>query len=262
MNRFFRCNFVLLGLGALLGGCSVYVPMLGAAPEIRQKGEVEVTGAWSLTNRVDASVTYSPLNHLLVHAATSSKGGGHQESNDSSSFAQNNQYELAVGTYWPLGKQWLVGGLAGFGQAHSEARYTDDGDVKLNIFGNRQPIQHEFDAIYAKYSAEVYGIWQPSERVSLGLTYRLVQLRLTDVTDRYVPVQAGPILRSEPMLFLRVRPGEGLLQLQAAVGASGTIGYDRRAALDETDPARQFKLGNGYLSLGVAFYPHLLWQKK
>jgi hypothetical protein len=236
--------------------------MMGAAPDIRQKGELEVAGSWSLTNRVDASATYSPLSHLLVRAAVSSKGGGHQAANDSSSYAQNNQYELGVGTYWPLGKQWLIGGLVGFGQAHSEARYTDDGDVSLTIFGRREPIKHQFDAIYAKYSAELYGTWQASEHVSLGLAYRLVQLRLTDVTDRHVPVQNGPILRYEPMLYLRVRPGEGVVQLQAALGTSAAFGYDKRNALDETDPARQFKLGYGYASLGIAFYPHLLWRQK
>ncbi|QKG55425.1 hypothetical protein GKZ68_01480 [Hymenobacter sp. BRD128] len=261
METFLR-YCLLSGLGALLGGCSVYVPMLGAAPEIRQKGELEVTGAWSLTNRVDASATYSPLRHLLVRAAVSSKGGGHQEANDSASFAQNNQYELNVGTYWPLGKQWLLGGLAGFGQAHSQARYTDDGDVSFNIFGYRQPIRHQFDAIYAKYSAEIYGTWQASEWVSLGLACRLVQLRLTDVTDRYVPVQAGPIVRYEPMLYLRVRPNGGPVQCQAALGTSATFGYDGRRALDQADPARQFRLGYGYASLGIAFYPHLLWQGK
>ena len=261
MNLLFRYCLVT-GLGALLGGCSVYVPMLGAAPDIRQKGELEVSGAWSLTNRVDASITYSPLNHLLVRAATSSKGGGHSLANDSSSFAQTNQYELGVGTYWPLSKQWLVGGLVSFGQAHSEARYTDDGDLDLTIFGRREPIRHEFDAIYAKYSAEAYGTWQASERVSLGLSYRLVQLRLTDVTDRYVPVTASPILRYEPMFFVRVRPGEGVVQLQGALGTSAAFGYDKRRALDEDDPARQFKLGYGYASLGIAFYPHLLWRKK
>jgi hypothetical protein len=68
-------RYALLGLGALLlGGCSVYTPMLGAAPEIRGKGELEATAAWSFTNRLDVSATYSPLPHLLVRAAASTKG--------------------------------------------------------------------------------------------------------------------------------------------------------------------------------------------
>lgn len=247
-----------------LASCSVYVPMQGAAPAIRQRGEVEVAGSWSLTNRLEAGATYSPASHLLVRAAISTKGGRH-EPTDSSSYAHVNQYELAVGTYWPLGPHWLVGGLAGFGQAHAEAQYDDDGSTFIH-FGNYEPHKHRFDAIYGKFSGEVYGIWQPSPVVSTGLSCRLVQLRLTDVTDWGVPVRSSPLLRAEPMFFFRVRPNSGLgpswVQLQAALGFSTTLGYDERTTPDAADPARQFKLGRSYLSVGVALYPHMLWQKK
>jgi hypothetical protein len=250
-------------LGALLlGGCSVYMPMLGAAPEIRAKGELEATAAWSLTNRLDMGATYSPVRHLLVRAAASTKGGGRSAApNDSSSYSRTTQYELAVGTYWPLGEHWLVGGLAAFGQTHAEARYDDDGTARL--FSFRNPTRHQFDARYHKYSGEAYLTCQPSHRVSLGLAYRVVQVRLTDVTDLGVPVQSAPVLRGEPMLFVRLGPPAEPRpwQMQLAVGSSGTFGYRERAAADRADPARQFKLGRGYLSLGVAFYPHLLWQK-
>jgi hypothetical protein len=256
-------RYAVLGLGALLlGGCSVYAPMLGAAPEIRAKGELEATAAWSLTNRFDVGATYSPVRHLLVRAAASTKGGGRTAApNDSSSYSQVNQYELAVGTYWPLGEHWLVGGLAGFGQTHAEARYTDDGTVR--IFSFRDPAPHLFDAHYRKYSGEAYVTYQPTPALSLGLSYRVVQVRLTDVTDFGVPVRAAPVLRGEPMFFLRVRPSlSELFQLQMAVGGSSTFGYNELTAADRTDPARQFKLGRGYLSVGVAFYPHMLWRKK
>jgi hypothetical protein len=256
-------RYALLGLGALLlGGCSVYTPMLGAAPEIRAKGELEATAAWSLTNRFDVGATYSPVRHLLVRAAASTKGADRPAApNDSSSYAETNQYALAVGTYWPLGTHWLVGGLAGFRQARSQARYTDDGTVRL--FSFRDPARHEFEARYRSYSGEAYATYQPSPTLSLGLVYRVVQVRLTDVTDLGVPVRAAPILRSEPMFFVRVRPGHSeLWQLQAAVGSSTTFGYNERTAADRADPARQFKLGRGYLSVGVAFHPHVLWRKE
>lgn len=96
--------------------------------------------------------------------------------------------------------------------------------------------------------------------MGLGLAYRLVQLRLTDVTDLGLPVQSAPVLRYEPMLYSRLRPpvGEGLVQLQAALGVSGTFGYDDRTTGDRADPSRQFKVGRGYKSVGVAVYPHLL----
>ncbi|MGI4875150.1 MAG: hypothetical protein ACRYFX_28680 [Janthinobacterium lividum] len=256
-----RWHALVIPAVGLLGGCSVYTPMQGAAPEIRHKGELEATGSWSLTNRVEAAITYSPLNHLLVRAATGSKGGGHPLQ-DSASFSQLNQYELAVGTYWPLGPHWLVGGLAGFGQAHAEAHYAFDGDTFI-YFGS--PAYHRFNAIYGKYSGEAYATWQPSPRTSMGLSYRVVQLRLTDVTDNGVPVAAAPILRYEPMLYLRWWPGsveQGLVQVQLAIGVSSTFGYDERSTTARLDPARQFKLSRGYTSLGLAFYPHLLWQHK
>ena len=245
----------------LLSGCSVYTPMLGAAPETRGKGELEAIAAWSFTNRLDVGATYSPVPHLLVRAAASTKGSGRPAAaNDSTTYAQTNQYELAVGTYWPLGKHWLVGGLAAFGQAHAQAQYEDDGTTLLRL-GILQPQRHQFDARYRKYSGEAYVTYQPSPRISLGLAYRVVQLRLTDATDFGVPVQSAPILRSEPMFFLRVRPGlSELVQVQLAAGSSGTFGYSERTA-DRADPARQFKLGRGYLSLGLAFYPHVLWRK-
>jgi hypothetical protein len=247
---------LLLGLSS----CSVYVPMQGAAPEIRAKGEVEVTGSWALTNRVDFGTTYSPVSHLLVRAAASFKGSVPTYP-DSTSYSQNNQYELALGTYWPLGEHWLVGGLAGFGQAHAQARYIDDGATILTF---REPIQHQLDAKYSKYLGEVYATYQPSPLASFGVAYRVVQLRLTDVTDRGVPVAAAPILRQEPMFFFRLRPefAQRSLQFQLALGASNAFGYDRRTANDEGNPARQFKLGRSYTSVGIAFYPHLLWQKK
>lgn len=258
-----KYSYVVLSLGSwLLGGCSVYTPMLGAAPGLKAKGELEVTAAWSLTNRLDVGATYSPVRHLLVRAAASTKGGRSATPNDSSSYSRTAQYELAVGTYWPLGQHWLVGGLAGFGQTHAEARYDDDGTARLLLF--RNPTRHQFDAHYHKYSAEAYATYQPSPRVSLGLAYRVVQVRLTDVTDLGAPVRAAPVLRGEPMLFVRLGPPAGprLWQMQLALGGSTTFGYNERTAADRADPARQFKLGRGYLSLGVAFYPHRLWQTK
>ncbi|TVT37637.1 hypothetical protein FNT36_20910 [Hymenobacter setariae] len=238
------------------------MPMQGAAPEIRAKGEVEITGSWALSDRVDFGVTYSPVPHLLVRAATSFKGSrpGPGQGLDSASYAKNNQYELAVGTYWPLGQHWLVGGLAGFGRAHAQARYIDDGST---LFTFREPIRHQLDGNYSKYSGEAYATFQPSPLVSLGLAYRVVQLRLTDITDQGVPVATAPILRQEPMFYFRLRPefAQRSLQLQLALGASNTFGY-RRGANDEADPARQFKLGRSYTSVGIAFFPHLLKQKK
>jgi hypothetical protein len=103
-------RYALLGLGALLlSGCSVYTPMLGAAPEIRDKGELEATAAWSLTDRLDVGATYSPVRHVLVRAAASTKGPL-SASDSARKYAQVNQYELGVGTSgrWASGCWWAA----------------------------------------------------------------------------------------------------------------------------------------------------------
>ncbi|WP_382311958.1 hypothetical protein [Hymenobacter bucti] len=240
-----------------LSGCSVYVPMQGAAPDIRAKGELEVSGGWSLTNRLDFGATYSPLPHLLVRAAASFKGSAPAHP-DSANYLQNKQYELAAGTYWPLGERWLVGGLAGFGRAHARARYQEDGFALLS-----SAVQHQFDAHYNRYFSETYLTCKVGALATLGLSYRLVQLRLTEATDQSVAVQASPIWRHEPMVFFRVRPSEDSpVQFQAAVGASRSAHYDEQTAGDRYDPARQFRTTRSYVSVGVALYPHLLRQRR
>jgi hypothetical protein len=259
-----RC--AVAGLGALLlGGCSVYVPMQGAAPAIRAKGELELAGSWSLTNRLEAGTAYSPAPHVLVRAAASSKPAlGASDGNVK--YSRITQYELAAGTYWPLGQRGLVGGLVAFGRAHASAHYTNDDEdgyaMDPQLPANIVP--HQFDAIYSKYAGEAYSTWQASPRLSAGLACRVVQLRLTDVTDYGVPVRSAPILRYESMLFCRLRPAgqSGAVQLQAAAGWSSAFGYDQRRTDDDFDSARQFKLNRSYVSVGVTFYPHVLWQRK
>ena len=258
-----RClGCLLLGLAA--SGCSVYVPMQGAAPNIRRQGELEVSGSWSLTNRLEAAATYSPLPHLLVRVAASSKGS-RPNSGDSTAYAHVGQYELALGTYWPLGPNWLVGGLVGTGQAHPDALFRGDGgSLQGFVLINRDPL-HRFEGSYRKHSAELYAVWQPGPRVGFGVSGRLVQTRLTNVTDLGAPVAAAPSWRAEPMFFARFWPRglrPGLLQVQVAMGASRTLGYDPLTAGDYHDPARQFKINHSYASVGVALYPHVWWQHR
>ena len=38
--------------------------------------------------------------------------------------------------------------------------------------------------------------------------------------------------------------------------------YNEQTAGDHYDPAQRFKTTRSYVSVGVAFFPHLLWQKK
>lgn len=260
MRKLFYLTYWLPGLAGGLGACTAYVPMLGAAPAIRQRGETEVSGDWSLSNRFGVAASYAPLPHVLLRAAASSKSGGYP--GHDSTYLRNTQYELSVGTFWPLGKHWLLGGLASYGRAHAQARYQDDGQARL--FRGRNPVQHELEARYRLLSAAGYVSYQAAPRTSFGLALRLTQLRLADLTDRG---QLGPpatVLRAEPMLFVRLRPRQSseLVQLQAAVGTSLTPGYDSRGTDDLSDPLRQFRLGRGYASVGVLLYPQVLWRRK
>ncbi|RZK53766.1 MAG: hypothetical protein EOO59_12115 [Hymenobacter sp.] len=154
------------------------------------------------------------------------------------------------------------GGLLGFGQAHTEARYEHDYPLFSSPYLQRKNFQ--FDARYLKYSGEAFVTWQLGRATSLGLAYRLVQLRLNDVTDQGTPVMAAPILRHEPMLYFRLRPPQanGLVQFQVAMGLSSTAGFNDRLPYDHDDPVAQFQVARSYVSLGLAFYPHVLWQRR
>jgi hypothetical protein len=72
------------------------------------------------------------------------------------------------------------------------------------------------------------------------------------------------MLRQEPMFYFRLRPeiAQRSLHVQLALGSSAAFSYHSSTGGVTTDPARQFRLGKGYVSLGLAFYPHLWWQKK
>ena len=245
---------------SLLSACTVYVPLQGAAPDIRRRGEVEAVGSWSLSNRFDAAATYSPLPHVLLRAAASSKNGGYPGRD--STYRLSSQYELGLGTYWPLGQDWLVGGLVSYGRAHAQARYIDDGDFRL--FRRSNFVQHELDARYQLLSAQGYVSLQAAPRASFGLALRLAQLRLTELTERGQPAPLATFWQAEPMLFVRLRPAQApeLVQFQLALGTSASPGYNSRRLDDRADPLRQFRLGSSYISVSALLYPHVLWQRK
>lgn len=252
LTRFAGC-----GLAILLGGCATYVPLQCAAPAIHAKGEVEAAAAWSFTNRGEASLTYSPASHLLVRVA----GGLKHDARSDSLRLLSRQLELGVGTYWPIGSWLLVGGLAGLGQAHVEARYRNDYQT---FSGNSR--YHELDARYRTYFGEAYVTAQTGPTTSVGAAYRVTQLRFGEVMDLGAPASIPTILRSEPTVFVRTRPALGAtrpVQLQLALAATRTFGYDEATPpADDTDLVRPFRRGKLYVMLGVQFYPHVLWQKE
>jgi len=250
-------RFLLLLM--LLGttSCAVYMPMQGAAPDIRDQHQVEVRASTFLS-RWEASAAYSPLRHVLVRGAF-----GRRSDSDDSIYWRGHQYEVAAGTYWPLGKQWLVGGLGGYGQVRSQVRYRDDGG--LILLGPAE--QHQFSMRANKVFGEAYVIHQASDVVSFGATYRTTRLYFDELTDVGVPVDLRRLTRAEPMVFMRVSLGGSAtgtdrpIQLQFSVGTSVSAGYSERQP-DPDESRRQVRRGRTYVAVGVGILPHRLAKLK
>ena len=244
-------------LSQLLAGCAVYMPIQCAAPQITDQHQTELTGSSYLNNRYEVAGAYSPVRHLLVRAAYS-----RLNDRSDSTYYRGHQYELAAGTYWPLGTQWLVGGLGGFGQARSEARYQGSGSL---ISIGPRPIQHVFDAYYNKLFGEAYGIFQASETISFGAAYRITRVSFTSLTDAGAPVNLSSMVRSEPMVFFRVRLGDGptatrSIQLQAALGTSRSFGYDPSFSAPSSADY-QLQQSRAYTTIGISVFPHCLFRQ-
>ncbi|MDB5269496.1 MAG: hypothetical protein JWP58_2536 [Hymenobacter sp.] len=253
--------FVFLStcLSLSLTSCVVYMPMQCAAPQITDKKQGELTLSTYLNGRADIAGTYSPVPHLLVRAAYSNLRDDPKPKD--STYYRGHQYDVSVGTYWRLGNQWLVGALGGFGQAQSAAAYTRTGF----IFGS--PTRYEFDTRYNKVFGEVYGTLRATDALSFGAAYRVTQVNYTHLTNLGAPVDLSGMTRSEPMVFVRVRLGNGPtedrpVQLQAAWGTSATFGYNEKDPNPNSDPGvRDLKQNRGYATIGIAVFPHCLFRK-
>ena len=239
-----------------LTGCVVYMPMQCAAPQINDRNQAEITGSSYLNGRVEVAGTYSPVRHLLVRAAYSNLGGNPKDS----SYYRGRQYDVGMGTYWQVGPRWLVGGLAGYGQARSEAGFAERGF----LFGSGRNERHDFDVRFNKVFGEVYAMFQPNDVFSLGAAYRVNQVNFTTFTDRGTPVDLSSMARGEPMIFVRARLGHGPantrpVQLQLAWGGSGTFGYREGRDEPTISSVGRLKQGRGYTTFGVSVFLHCLF---
>lgn len=252
--------FLSICCGFFLTSCVVYQPTQCAAPQITGPRQGEITASSYLNGRYELSGTYSPLPHLLVRASTGSLRSDSRDTRDSA-YYRGHHYDFGLGTYWRLGSQLVVGGLGGVGQARNEAAYS------LGGFILGYPTHYEFDARYNKLFGELYGIFQAGDFISLGAAYRVTQVNFTTLTDHGIPLELSSMTRSEPMLFLRVRIGDGPfedrpLQLQAAWGTSATFGYDERNNQTMYSAGvRELQQGRGYTTVGITLFPHCLFRK-
>lgn len=243
----------LLLLLMLLGttGCAVYMPMQGAAPDIRGQHQAEIRASTFLS-RWEASAAYSPLRHVLVRGAF-----GRRSDSDDSTYWRGHQYEVAAGTYWPLDEKWLVGGLGGYGQARNQARFQNkEGFIPFSPAG-----RHQFDVRFNKVFGEAYTLYQASNAVSLGATCRVTQLHFTTLTNVGAPVDLRQLTRVEPMLLMRVGLGVGTkgverpIQLQFSMGNSFSVSNNQWRS-DPNYARRHVQRGRAYVTVGIGILPH------
>jgi hypothetical protein len=243
------------GLAQFLAGCVVYMPMQCAAPQLTDKKQGEITASSYFNGRYDFAGAYSPVRHLLVRATYSTL----RDDSKDSTYYRGHQYDLGVGTYWRLGDKWLAGGLGGFGQAHSMAAFFRPG-----IFF--PSTQYAYDTHYNKVFGEAYATFQANEALSFGAAYRVTQVRFTSLTNHNVPIDLRQMTRSEPMVYFRVRLGDGPtearpVQLQLAWGTSATFGYNEQdRSTSYSSDVRDLKQSRGYTTLGITLFPHCLFR--
>lgn len=242
-------------MSGLLTGCSLYTPMLPAAPQIRDKGQVEIHGTSFLNRRWEAGATYSPAKYVLVRAAGGIRTSPNPDDVDSARYERGRQYELGAGGYLPLGRDGLISGLIGFGQAKSAIAYWDDALFRQRSYNAYQMRYHRpFGEVAASYYLR-----GNRSGFTLGVVYRLSRLNFNELTYNGQPIALRRLKRQEAMVFCRFGRSEGgavpWLRGQLAVGGSDP--YQQ-----PFDPARQpgeYKVYESvpFMALTVVILPHL-----
>lgn len=187
---------VLAGLLLALPACTtVYAPMQATMPLLRQAGQTEFSATVQGSGRVEATAAFSPAQGVMFTGA-----GSTSAKLDQQNFLVTHQYEVAGGPYLPLGSNWLLSALAGFGEASSSR-----GIIERHWRGPDTFV--EYRSRYHTYFGQV-GVAQTDPKDSYGFTYRLTQVQFAS----FEAVGAGPLplrnmLRHEGLFFYRVQLG-------------------------------------------------------
>ena len=160
---------LLLGLSA----CTVYTPMQPHAPLIQVRGEGEVSLNLQGSLRPELHAAYSPLNHLLVLAGGTWRPSLPTGPDDEQDHYRTRQYEIGLGTYWPLGAHWTATATGGVGAAYVQQTVTEFGLIL--VFSN------DYEARYRKNFGQVGLVYQ-NGHAAVGLGYRLTQVRFDELT--------------------------------------------------------------------------------
>ncbi|MBC6612731.1 hypothetical protein H8B15_17545 [Hymenobacter sp. BT507] len=244
--------FLWLVVSVSLSGCVLYTPLRPSAPMLREKGQAEVGGGTYLfSGRLEGSAAYSPVRHVVVRTA----GALRTDKRDTATYSRTRQLEVGTGTYWALGQRWLVGGSMGYGWGHSSRGYQDES--YLGIFRRDSTITYQYDARYGKPFGDVFVAYEDGP-FTMGMAYRLSQVRFTTLTNNGQPIRLRRMTRNEPMLFMRFGNRQGVLQwaqLQLTLSSSWSADLVRRSA--PVGPLlTDVKAGNLFTSIGIVVYPH------
>lgn len=222
LSTFHFCCYPLLAAVALLASCTVYAPMQPTVSTITQAGQLELTGSAQLNGRVEGTAVFSPLPHVLLAG-----GGTYRPNFGGTSFFATRQWEAGAGTYWTLGKHWLLTGEGGYGYASSERAWAE-------LFG----ASPELRARYSKAFGQVSLGYLHKQKWSGGAIYRFSQLHFDEMSF-YTPHYEGGMSntnmgRHEVLVYGRHELHIGRAsrwQLQGAVGFSAS-NQARLASLD------------------------------
>lgn len=231
---------LIAGLGGL-NGCAIYSPTVPSTPLV-QKGQMEVVASMRTFLSLDASVAYSPVNHLLISSegAVRNTGGNEVVSGVKTRFTDvHRQVSLGLGAYHEFGpaRALYAAAVGGIGVA--------DANVHNGLLGNLS----EYKANYTRYYGQVY-IAQRGNFVTGGGSLRATWLHYNTLLLDNAPVGPASRFYVEPNLFIRA--GKGALQTQLTLGISiparGSSNYD----------AKFLAARSSLISLGVVFRPALL----
>lgn len=169
----------LLSAGSLLlscAACSVYTPMTPHAPLIRAEGEGEVSFHLQGTGRAELQAAYSPCKSLLLLTAATGRPDLSLNVQGEKDGFQTLQYELGLGTYFPMGERWSGQLTGGFGGAQVQRIVTRG-------FGGQ-----DYKARYQKYFGQL-SFNQQVRRHGNGFGYRLAVVDFSQLSaqDRYDP---------------------------------------------------------------------------
>jgi hypothetical protein len=248
MRLFLPRLYCFLWFALSLSSCAVYAPMQPAAPQLRDKGQLELQATSFLTGRWEVAANYSPLRYTLVRAA----GGWRTDTGDSLN-SRLRQYEVGAGGYWPITSRWLLTGLGGYGQAHSSGTFRSE-----YLFSRSE--LNKFDTRYHKAFGEL-GISYRAESgwLTLGAAYRLNQVTFESLIHNGESLPLRGMLRSEPLIFMRIGNEEGLLrwmQFQLGMGVSWTHGYNAQQSGNQEYALRYLQEGRSSITAGIVLYPH------